>query len=600
MRQTLLWLGILGGAIPALAQSPLPPLSDTILVTASLVEEDRDELPVSADVIEAEEIESRQLQEVADALRTVAGLDVVRSGSPGHVTSLFTRGTESDHTLVLWNGVELNDPYFGGFDWGFLPTDGVSRIEVVRGPFSALHGSDALGGVVQVLSGVSDRGKLDLEAGGHGHALGRLAAGLTRGDFRLELMGHLRRDDGRTDNDFYDGESVALRAAWIPRPGWSLGVTARGADSEVGIPESFGQVTPLRRRRLEERQVAVPFEITAGPWHLEAQLSGTRATAAFRDPNDSFGFTASDTESQRLHLRSVLSRHFGAGRWLAVGAESERQRVDSSSVFGVDLDGERQRTTAVFAEVFHTVGRLRLDLGLRHDDNDVYGGATTPKAGLALDLGGGRRLRAAYGEGFRAPSIGELFFPGSGNPALEPERSKSLEVGFEQRAGRFELTLTAFRNDLENLIDFDFATFSNVNVGRARTRGLEARTAWTGDRWSGRFNGTLLDADDLDSGERLLRRPRFRSSAVVSRETGPWEATLTARWVGERPDVDPLTSARTDNPAYLTVDLAGRWRREGRLEPYARVENIADREYSEALGFPAPGRTFIGGVAIGF
>ena len=202
MRWCLVLVGILGGVVPTHSQSSPPgSFGDVIVVTASLVQESEEVLPAAVDVVGREEIESRQATAVLDLLATLPSMSVVRSGSPGQVTSLFTRGTESNHTLALWNGIELNDPYVGGFNWAFLATDGVERVEVVRGPFSSLYGGDAIGGVVQVLSSQTRGVQLNLEAGENNYARGGLAAGAQVGPVQLDVAGHLRRGDGQIDND---------------------------------------------------------------------------------------------------------------------------------------------------------------------------------------------------------------------------------------------------------------------------------------------------------------------------------------------------------------------------------------------------------------
>jgi vitamin B12 transporter len=596
-------LGILGGVVPVIAQSGVPATPvvhrEELVVTASLEEEERDQLPVSVEVIDAEEIEARQATIIAELLATVAGVSVVRSGSPGQVTSVFMRGTESDHTLVLWNGIELNDPYFGGFNWAFLPTDGIARVEVARGPFSALYGSDALGGVVQIFSGEREGGTLRLEIGEDGYARAGLAAGANVGALRLDLAGSLRRGDGRFANEFFDGEDLVARARWQPGEGGSVGLVARINAAEIGIPFSSGEPSPERRIARRERELALPFSAAAGGWKLDGQMSRVATESRFRDPRDFFGFTANDTESEALRLRTVASRR-GDGYWLALGGEVERVEVDDRSSFGVALAGAEQRTWALFGELFGQLGPLRLDLGLRHDDNDVFGAETTPKLGIAVHLPSGWRLHAAWGRGFRAPSVGELFFPFTGNPELDPERSESRELGIGWQRRGWRAGLTGFDNRLRNLIDFDFATFSNVNVGRARSRGVEVTLGWQSERLALRLGATRLDAEDRDSGLPLLRRPRESASVVLTARPGAWTLNLTTRHVGARADVDPVTFARRDNPGYTRLDLAAQWRLDERWAPYLRIENLADREYSEALGFPAPRRNLVGGLAVSF
>jgi vitamin B12 transporter len=601
MRRILMSLGILGGVVPVLAQNSQPPIfGEAIVVTASLESGSEKELPASVSVVDVREIAARQETEVAGVLATLPGVTVARSGSPGQVTSLFTRGTESDHTLVLWNGVELNNPYFGGFNWAFLPTEGVDRVEVVRGPFSSLYGGDAVGGAVQILSAATPGASLQVEAGEGSYRRGEVTAAGELGKARFDVAGHLRRGHGQVDNDFYDGESLMARVEWALRPGMTLGVLARGAEADTGIPFNSGQPSPQRTITWEETQIALPFRAEVGSWEVQAQLSRVTYDSAFRDPEDPFGFTASDTESESLRARSVATYHIHERSWLAFGSEWEEAEVDDRSVFGVALDGVSQSNAAVFGELFYSWGKLSVDAGLRHDDNDSFGAQTSPRFGTQLLLTPRTRLRASWGEAFRAPSLGELFYPLSGNPELQPETSESLEIGVQHQQGYWLMGLTAFETDLSNLIDFDFATFQNINVGRARSRGLEAEVNWSSERWALRWNATYLEAEDLESGEALLRRPEESSNLVLRYRHAPWSISVTGRYVGEREDVDPLTFERAVNDSFLHWDVAARWRSAGRLTPYARIENLTDEDYSEVLGYPAPGITLVAGLAVSY
>ena len=603
MRIWLMWIGILGGVIPVVAQdSPAQAdlFAEEIVVTASLDGEQEKDLPAAVSVVEAAEIEARQTTEVADLLAVLPAMTVVQSGSPGQVTSLFTRGTNSDQTLVLWNGVELNDPYFGGFNWAFMPTEGIGRVEAVRGPFSSLYGGDAVGGVVQILSAPREGADLQLEGGENGYWRGQATAAADLGSTRVEVAGHLRRGEGQLDNDFFDGEALMARADWRVQPGMSLGVLVRGANAETGIPFSGGVASPERRISWQERMVAVPFRADLGAWQIQAQVSGLTYDNQFRDPEDPYGFTASDTDSESLRARAVATYRLDQGSWVAMGSEWDRAQVSDSSTFGTNLDSESQRTAALFGEVFYRVGKLTVDAGLRQDDNDVYGSKTSPRVGLQLAATPTTRLRASWGQAFSPPSIGELYFPMTGNPELEPETSESVELGVEHKVGSWVLGVTGFQNELSNLIDFDFVTFRNVNVGRARTRGVELEAGFERERWWLRWNGTYLDTEDLDTGEVLLRRPRESSNLVVGFSPSGWSTSLTGLYVGDREDVDPITFQRTVNEGYFRVDVAARWRPGSRLAPYARIENLLDEEYQPALGFPAPGRTFVVGLSTSF
>jgi vitamin B12 transporter len=601
MRQIvpMLILGALGGGLPAGAQSPVPSFSDAVVVTASLDGEDRGQTPASTTVLDQRDIAARQSTDLSDLIGTVPGLTVIQAGPPGQQTSLFTRGTNSNQTLLLWNGIQLNDPYFGGANWQFVPLDGVERVEVVRGPFSALYGSNAVGGVIQVLTGSHQGGAASVEGGEYGYKRGGLAAGADLGSARFDFTGNIRRGGNEFVNDDFDAEEGVARVLWSPTAASSLGLLVRANDSQTGIPFSDGEVTPNRKISWQEREVAVPFQTGQGPWQVEAQASRTDFDNAFRDPDDPFSKT-SDTSSQAVRGRAVLSWNDGANLRLAAGTEVERLEVTASSDGFTNLDAARQRTWAGFGQASWGEGPVRLDLGLRRDDNDVYGGKTSLRAGTVLNLGAGTLLRASYGEAFRAPSLGELFFPGSANPNLKPEDSQSYELGIERAAGAWRYGLTGFETRLHNLIDFDLATFTDVNIGRARTKGIEAEAGFRHGIFDAALNATFLNTEDLDTGLELLRRPKRSANLILTARPGAFTFNLVSRYVGERADADPVTFATTVNPSYVRIDVAARWRARSWLSPYARVENLADRRYSEALGFPAVGRTVIGGLALEF
>lgn len=594
MLHALALLGIVGGSISNPATTPSHRIEETVVVTASLLEDEKDELPAAVTVIGAGEIVDRQATAVADLLRTVPGLDVVGSGSPGKAVSVFGRGTNSNQTLVLWNGVELNDPFFGGFDWAFLPTDGVERVEIVRGPFSSLYGSDALGGVVQVVSGTGDGVDLALEAGADEYRRGSVVAGESFGAARLDVAASVRRGEGEVANDSYDGEDLAARLGWTPAMGVTLGLVARAAAADVGIPYDFaGLPSPRRLQERRTRQLALPAAWRGALWRLDGQLSRHTLDLGLSDPEDPFA--ASRSESEAVRGRLVAGRSLGTtgSSWVAFGGEWERQQASSASAFGPGLADDSQRTWAGFAELHAERGPWAVDLGARRDDNDAFGAHATGRAGVQRRLGRGVRLHAAWAQGFRAPSLGDLYFPGFGNPELEPEASDSLEAGVDWRRDRWDVELTAFRSEVEDLIVFDLVTNLPQNVGRARSRGIELASALAGRRGWARLAVTWLDAEDLDSGEPLARRPRWRGALLAGWRGERWRLSGTLRHVGDRTDIGTVPL-----DGYQVLDLAARCALTQRLAPYARLENVLDEEYEEAAGFPARGIGLVGGLAL--
>jgi len=605
MRPSLVFFAALLGGVSAAVPQSSAPFADSITVTATATPEKVTDVPVTVDVVQAKEISDHQAEQAIDLLRNLPGLDVVQSGSRGKATSLFSRGTNSTHTLVLWNGIELNDPYLGGFDWSTLATDGVERIELVRGPFSALYGSNAVGGVVQLVTrrggpgnGVATAGgkigQARLEAGSQGFARAGASAGWTLGALALDLSGHLRRGQGEVDNDFYKGEEVDVGLDGALGDSARLGALLRWGGSEIGVPFNYAtEPSPHREQSFGTTSIAVPFSWTASAWHLDAQASHTATDLALRDDDDPFA--TSHADAAREQARIVLRRRVGEHLELTGGGDWDRQRVETGDAFGPGIDQRHQRTWAAFGQASWERGPLRVDGGLRRDDNDAFGAETSLKAGAAWAFANHWRLRASYGEAFHAPSLADLFYPGFSNPDLEPERTQSSEVAVEGGSGPWRTSLALFQNDLDNLIEFDFVTFVPQNIGRARARGLEGSLAAKLGVFDSRLVATWLDAENLETGKPLLRRADASASLVVFARPGKLTFGGVVRYVGARIDFGDLAL-----DPHTTLDLSFAWRIAERWEPFVRVENVFDESYEEAAGYPAPGLSFRAGLNLHF
>lgn len=600
-------------SLPAVAQLPPPgatSIATEVVVTAGAVPEDAETLGVATTVVDRATIERSRAATVADLLRTVPGVDVVRSGGPGGVTSLFLRGTNSNSALVLVDGVKMNSPYFGGVDLSSLGTANVERIEIVRGPFSALYGSEALGGVVQVITrrpaadGLTGQahfglGNASAREGGVNTTLRSGAIGVTAG-FRRGTIG------GDLPNEFFEGTDLSAALDVQLSPDAKAGVTVRRNSSRTGIPFSGATPTPLRATTADTTLVSVPFSFLLGSkTTLEAAGTYAADSPTYTDPEDPWGFTFSETKARRVGGRLVLSHVSGANR-ISVGTDYEHTRVDNEDSYGVQLDGLTTRTWSVFAEDRLSLAddRVAVTAGVRRDENDAFGSSTNPRVGLSWRVTSALKVRAAAGTAFRAPSTGELYYPFSGNRELQPEESVSYEAGAEWTLGRgLVLEASLFRSDVKDLIRYDFATFTNVNVGRARMTGAEAtlRGAISAATWAS-ASYTWLDTEDRDTGLPLLRRPKHRASFTYGGDLGRGAtAELTALWVGERDDVDATTYLRVTSPATFRLDVAATGPRFfAHVAPFVRVTNLLDRDYDEVAGYPSPGRRFVAGLDLAF
>ncbi len=586
------------------AQQAPPQVSEKVVVTATASPEEETEVGTATTVITRQRIEESGFRTVAEVLRSVPGLDIIRSGSDGSVTSAQLRGANSTQTLVLVDGQRMNSPYFPGFDFSGMTTENVERIEVVRGPFSALYGSDALGGVIQIFTrpaanGLS--GQASFEGGNAGILGGSIFAsyggeafGVTASYLDAQVGGERVNSDWRQRNG-----AVRLEG----RFGESLRFALEGAidDGEVGVPGPVGAETPHSRYSNRQERLALPVSFSPADGHAATiLLADVISKPRFDDPDSGF---SSRTQAQSLQTRVADTWTSGANR-LTGFASWERDKVDDSSNFGVSLAGvDTTIWGAGFEDTFKFAGGFTATAGLRYDSHSQFGSAWSPRANLSWISGDSLwKVRASGGSGFRAPTVGELYYPFSGNPDLKPERSTSFEIGGERYlpgGGRIEASL--FWNDFRDLIVYDFARFQNFNVGQARTRGFEL--AWRqefGKAVSVDLGYTYLDAEDRDTGLPLIRRPNHMVFAGAA-----WHALAhllvspRLTYVGTRPDNDALTGQRVQSPAYVRFDLLARYQI-GPVAPYLQLQNIADRHYEEVDGYPAPGRRFALGIEARF
>ena len=586
---------------PSFAQQA-PPASESIVVTATSIPEEERDLGSAVTVITREQIEKSEASSVLELLRAVPGLDVVQSGTPGSVTSLFTRGTNSTQTLVLVDGARMNSPFFAGYDFSAMSTENVERIEIVRGPFSALYGSDAIGGVVQIFTrtappGVS--GRATGEAGNQGQGQGSAAASAVEGIFAASGSYRYAAFDGDRPNTDWRQRNGAARLEARLSEGSRIAVEGSILDGEVGNPGPVGAPSSARGFFREER-IAVPGTFALSETnHLDVLVANVSSKPGYRDTAN---FFESRTDARTLQARVADTARLGAHA-LTAFVSWERWTVDDASNFGVNLDGARTTTWGAGAQDSATFGAVTVTGGLRFDHHSTFGDAWSPRGTISwLSADSLWKVRAAGGSAFRAPTVGELYYPFGANPDLQPERSVSFEVGVERYIGSGRAELSLFWNDLKDLIVYDFALQQNLNIGKARTRGVEV--SWRQavlPALAIDATYTYLDAENRVTGTALIRRPRHRASLGLEWRALPGlDVSPRVLYVGRRPDSDPLTGAAVEDPSYVRFDLTARWQATAYLAPYVRLTNAFDREYDEAAGYPSPGRLVAGGLDVRF
>jgi vitamin B12 transporter len=583
---------------------------DEIVVSATRLARPAAETGSAVTVINAEALRRRQYAFVADALRDAAGVAIARNGSAGGVASARFRGAASGQTLVLIDGVVVNDPAApqGGFNFANLDLVDIERIEILRGPQSILYGADAIGGVVSITT--AGAGAAPLYAFVEGGFFGTVRGGATAavGDdesfLRMTVSGirmdGVSRADGGLESDGYRSLAASLRGRAALSRVWSVEGTARFSDSRAEIdgfpPPSFSLADTFEIEDTRDYSFSGVLRHSdgRGPEGLNGAL--TFAYAAIDRRNADQGAVTFAADGDRLTTDYIGALPLTNGLRFVGGAEVEQTSVDVSGV------EESATSGAVFglleAEAFD---RLVVSAGARRDEFSNFDGATTARIAAAWSGWSGWVLRASWGEGFRAPTLFELNFDQFGitpNPNLRPERATGFDAGVERRFGGADPVLTAratvFRTRVRDQIDFDFLGNGYFNIDRTRTRGLELEVDWRlAKALRGSIAYTLTDAVDIRTGDELLRVPRHKGTAVID-WTPASPLTLSASVIVNGREAD----FPAPNAAFVRLDLRAAWALSERFELYGRVENATDTDYQDVSGYGEPGASAFGGLRV--
>ncbi len=620
-----------------------------IVVTATRYPVSADSVGVSVTVLRGEELRARGIRSVGEALRLVPGAQVVQGGGFGALTSLFLRGGESDYVKVLVDGVPVNQPG-GAYDFANLTADNIERIEVVRGPGSVLYGSDAIAGVVQIVTRDGSGGAAGAwasgEAGTYDNLRWEAGGSGGRGPLHGSVSVSRRTTDGVYDFNSDHRNTVASgRALFRPDGRTRAGVSARIGDARFHFPTDFTGAPVDRNQFNAERTTTVALDLARELGSsVEAQLLVGRHLArndfenAPDSPADPAPFSGSRTETRRwtAEARALLRLPAGVRGLAGVALDEERQEDFARAAPGAPLAAAgtpRDRTNWGFflQGSARPATPLQLTAGGRLDRNERFGSFWTWRASALAAVGPRTRLRASLGTGFKEPSFFDNFATGfaTGNPDLRPERSFSVEAGLSQDLPAIGASafVTGFAQRFRDLIQFTFVPPSPgapnfFNVAEADAAGVEVGVRVRGPagvELEGsyvRLHTEVMDAG-FDSGEdatfvegrRLLRRPgdllSLRASTGAARRV---RAGAVLSVVGSRDDLRfapfPEPTRRVELPAYATLDLSGGVTlvtagagRPG-LDLLARVENLFGARYEQAAGFRSPGRTLVvGGTA---
>jgi len=628
-----------------LVLSPAP-VREQVLVAATRGEATSSTLGASVSVLDREAIESRASSSFLHLVQDLPGVAVARTGGIGSQGSLFVRGGESRFARILVDGVPVNTP--GGFyDFGgTLPFD-YERVEVVRGAVSGLYGTDALAGVVNIVTRRPEPGQApDLRVSGEGGSFSTWQGGLASSgrasgfDWNAGLF-RLETDNEVENNAFEQTAAVASLGAALGAD-TTLRTTLRAEDGTVGTPGqvAFGRpdldassdrTDVVVGARLRHARGPAAHQLTAGvattdQLSLNPVDSGCYTPTAgtvtgafpFCDFPDPEGF---QNDTTRASLGYQLEAQAGSRHLLTAGVDVERETGELGNRGG-DMLSPSRTNGGVYVQDRVVFGRrLFLTLGGRLEHNDSFGWKAVPRASLALRLGQAQAtiLKVSGGAGIKEPdfyqSFGQSFFA-KGNPDLKPEGSVTFDFGIEQRLldGRLRAEATFFHHDYEDQIAYailDYSTFeaTYVNLGKTRAQGLELRVEAAPHRlvsllaaYTLTDGEVLVSSSDFDpvyaAGQSLLRRPKHQGSFTLRLGADRLSGALTVVAVGASADSDFLGMGLTRNEGYTRVDARVRGRVTRGLEAFVVAENLCDEEYQEALGYPALGRSVRAGLRL--
>ena len=609
LRRRLLFLAGLAPAFAAFAQTnPSPENLTPYVVTATRTPIAVTTAGTAIDRISAEELSRMQVTSLLGALHNVPGAPAFASGASGAITSLFLRGSNSNQTLFLVDGIRFNDPNTDyAFALGGTCVGACDSLEVAHGPQSTLYGGEAVGGVVSLRgargSGAA-HGSAAAEAGSFGTVQGALnaQAGDKASAWTFSAAGG-HTDNERANNSF-DSATYSLRFDHRFSADTAIGATWRGFMASYGDPGDRFTNDPDNEDR-ESNQLATVFaDLTHGPDLTSHVVLGGQDRRFVSDNPGPFGHQVTLVENRRAVLDWQSTYVANAQHRLTGGFTGELNTTRNSG-FG-DIN-QRQKLLAFFAQDEWTpVERLYLTAGVRSDDFDTFGRATTGRVTAAWLTNDSRlKFRASYGTGFRSPGFLDLYGRSAfyvGNPNLKAEKAKGGDFGVDYYLphDRGTLGATWFQTEFDDLIAFDFSAFPGTvkNVGRARTRGLELAAKFDlPGAFKARFAYTYLEATDLTAHTRLLRRPRDSGSLDLWHEFGGgFSAGTGVAWVADRMDVNAATFATIHGEDYTVARVYGAWQATPRLAVKARLENLFNEKYEEVNGYPQTGLGAYAGV----
>ena len=598
---------------------------EEVVVTASRVEEPLKYSPDSVTIITGEEIQKKGKQTVIDVLRDVPGISIAQYGSPGGGSSIYMRGTNNAHTLIMIDGVRVGDPMStdGKMSIADLSTDNIERIEIVRGAQSVLYGSDAIGGVINIITKKGKgKPKFYLSAEGGSFETFRERIGVSGSNDKINYAASISRLDakcvsraeedlGNTERDYYHDTNISARVDGQISETVRMGFSVRHSESSMDLDGcdhvtwEFGDADEVQDTNITT--VATNFDQDIFDWWQHIIKLGITETKREYTKDGAFDSLYNGT------IKAASWQHnffIGEIDTITAGFDYQEESGDNqnaNTAWYPNIPNKKVDTKSFFIQNKLTPFKgLSFTLGARHDDHQTFGGEDTYKSALAYFFEKtGTKIRGSYGTGFRAPSLYQLY-SSYGDPNLKAEDSKGYDVGIDQElfGKKVLLSATYFHNEIDDLIGFNMSTWKYYNVDKVKTEGWETSIALNFLKWlSFNVHYTYTEAKNetegaANEGKYLIYRPQHAGGASLNiKPLEKLNVNLNAQYVGKR-------YREADNseemPDYTLFNLAASYDVMEWFKIFGRVENLTDQNYQSIYQYGESGIGFYGGVKLTF
>ncbi|MFS2225214.1 TonB-dependent vitamin B12 receptor BtuB [Pantoea sp. B65] len=590
---------------------------DALVVTANRFAQPVSSVLAPTTVVTKEQIDRWQSKTLIDVMRRLPGVDIGQNGGMGQQSSLFIRGANSSHVLVLIDGIRLNQAGISGAsDLSQIPVSLVKRIEYVRGARSAVYGSDAIGGVVNIITGRDKPGTtLNAGVGSNGYqSYDGSTQQLLGENTRLTMAGNYTYTKGYDVvagyPDVYGDPAQPDRDGFMSKTLYGMvehqfndqfsgffrgyGFDNRTAYDGTYVYDANYAITGLPdTRQLYSQSWDTGLRFHEGIYSTQLIASYSHSKDYNYDPGKGrydTSATLDDVQQYNLQWGNTLAAGNGT---VSGGVDWQRQTSEPDTNYV--SEGQEQRNTGIYATTQQKLGSVTLEGAVRGDDNNEFGWHNTWQSSAAWEFVDGYSLFASYGTAFKAPNLSQVYSQTYGNRDLEPEKSKQWEGGFEGLTGPVNWRLSGYRNDIKDLIGSDPATYRYYNIDKAKIKGVEATASFDTGPLSHQVSYDYVDPRNATTNEVLARRAKQQVKYQLDWTIHDFDWSVTYQYLGERYDKDYNSSytARTVKLAGVSLwDLAVSYPVTSQLTVRGRIANLFDKDYETAYGYQTPGREY--------